>query len=91
VLDFQQLRLFDQAKRIRHNANVQWQYAVTPKLGLSGTFSYLRDNLCHERRPGTPLRNIMRAITLGLSAERDCEAFPLNCNRFFLLLILISG
>lgn len=44
VLEFLQLRLFDQAKRIRHNANVQWQYAVTPKLGLSGTFSYLRDN-----------------------------------------------
>jgi MtrB/PioB family decaheme-associated outer membrane protein len=44
VLEFQQLRLFDQAKRIRHNANAQWQYAVTPKLGLSGTFSYLRDN-----------------------------------------------
>jgi MtrB/PioB family decaheme-associated outer membrane protein len=44
VLEFQQLRLFDQAKRIRHHANVQWQYAVTPKLGLSGTFSYLRDN-----------------------------------------------
>jgi MtrB/PioB family decaheme-associated outer membrane protein len=44
VLEFNQLRLFDQAKRIRHNANLQWQYSVTPKLGLSGTFSYLRDN-----------------------------------------------
>jgi len=44
VLEFQQLRLFDQAKRIRQNANLQWQYAVTPKLGLSGTFTYLRDN-----------------------------------------------
>jgi MtrB/PioB family decaheme-associated outer membrane protein len=44
VLEFNQLRLFDQAKRIRHNANLQWQYALTPKLGLSGTFSYLRDN-----------------------------------------------
>ncbi|HEX6730170.1 MAG TPA: MtrB/PioB family decaheme-associated outer membrane protein [Pyrinomonadaceae bacterium] len=44
VLESQQLRLFDQAKRIRHNANLQWQYALTPKLGLSGTFSYLRDN-----------------------------------------------
>jgi MtrB/PioB family decaheme-associated outer membrane protein len=44
VLEFQQLRLFDQAKRIRHNANVQWQYAVTPTVGVSGTFSYLRDN-----------------------------------------------
>jgi MtrB/PioB family decaheme-associated outer membrane protein len=44
VLEFDQLRLFDQAKRIRHNANLQWQYSVTPKLGLSGTFSYRRDN-----------------------------------------------
>jgi MtrB/PioB family decaheme-associated outer membrane protein len=44
VLEFQQLRLFDQAKRIRHDSRVQWQYAVNPKLGLSGTFSYLRDN-----------------------------------------------
>ena len=44
VLEFRQLRLFDQAKRIRHNGHVQWQYAVNPKLGLSGTFSYLRDN-----------------------------------------------
>ena len=44
VLEFNQLRLFDQAKRIRHNANLQWQYSVTPKLGLSGTFSYQRDN-----------------------------------------------
>ncbi|MGQ0762099.1 MAG: MtrB/PioB family decaheme-associated outer membrane protein [Acidobacteriota bacterium] len=43
VLEFRQLRLFDQAQRIRHNANVQWQYAVTPKVGLSGTFSYLHD------------------------------------------------
>lgn len=44
VLEFNQLRLFDQAQRIRHNANLQWQYSVTPKLGFSGTFSYLRDN-----------------------------------------------
>lgn len=44
VLEFQQLRLYDQADRSRHNASAQWQYAVTPKLGLSGTFSYLRDN-----------------------------------------------
>ena len=44
VLEFRQLRLFDQTKRIRHNANLQWQYAVTPKVGLSGNFSYLRDN-----------------------------------------------
>src|SRR6266545_2373104 len=44
VLEFNQLRLFDQAKRIRHTANLQWQYSVTPKLGISGTFSYLRDN-----------------------------------------------
>ncbi|MDQ2920822.1 MAG: MtrB/PioB family outer membrane beta-barrel protein, partial [Acidobacteriota bacterium] len=44
LLEFNLLRVFDQAKRIRHNANAQWQYSVTPKLGLSGTFSYLRDN-----------------------------------------------
>ncbi|HKZ77483.1 MAG TPA: MtrB/PioB family decaheme-associated outer membrane protein [Pyrinomonadaceae bacterium] len=44
VLESQQLRKFDQAKRIRHNANLQWQYSLNPKLGLSGTFSYLRDN-----------------------------------------------
>jgi len=44
VLEFQQLRLFDQAKRFRHDSRVQWQYAINPKLGLSGTFSYLRDN-----------------------------------------------
>ena len=44
VLEFNRLRLFDQAQRIRHDASVQWQYSLNPKLGLSGTFSYLRDN-----------------------------------------------
>ena len=44
VLEFNRLRLFDQAQRIRHDTNLQWQYSLNPKLGLSGTFSYLRDN-----------------------------------------------
>jgi MtrB/PioB family decaheme-associated outer membrane protein len=44
VLEFNRLRMFDQAKRLRHDVNLQWQYHVNPKVGLSGTFGYLSDD-----------------------------------------------
>ncbi|MBI3651938.1 MAG: MtrB/PioB family decaheme-associated outer membrane protein [Acidobacteria bacterium] len=44
VLEFNRLRMFDQAKRLRHDVNLQWQYHLNPQLGLSGTFGYLSDD-----------------------------------------------
>lgn len=44
VLENPNLRMFDQARRIRHDFNWQWQYAFRPQVGLSGTFGYLSDD-----------------------------------------------
>jgi MtrB/PioB family decaheme-associated outer membrane protein len=44
ILEFNRLRMFDQAKRLRHDVSFQWQYHVNPKVGLSGTFGYLSDD-----------------------------------------------
>ncbi|MBS1809978.1 MAG: MtrB/PioB family decaheme-associated outer membrane protein [Acidobacteria bacterium] len=44
VLEYKLLRMFDQTKRLRHNANVQWQYHFSPEFGLAGTFGYRSDD-----------------------------------------------
>jgi MtrB/PioB family decaheme-associated outer membrane protein len=44
VLENPNLRMFDQAKRLRHETDLQWQWLVRPGLGLSGTFGYLSDD-----------------------------------------------
>ena len=44
VKEFSQLRMFDQAQRLRHDVDVQWQWSVRPQVGLSGTFGYLSDD-----------------------------------------------
>lgn len=43
-LENQRLRMFDQAKRIRNDARFRWQWAATPRLGLSGDFAYFSDD-----------------------------------------------
>jgi MtrB/PioB family decaheme-associated outer membrane protein len=42
--EFNLLRVFDQSRRLRHDASIQWQWRATPQLGLSGTFGYLSDD-----------------------------------------------
>lgn len=42
--EFRLLRMFDQARRLRHDADLQWQYRVTPQLGISGTLGYWSDD-----------------------------------------------
>jgi MtrB/PioB family decaheme-associated outer membrane protein len=44
VLEFNLLRMFDQATRLRHDLRFRWQWAATPKLGISADFSYLSDD-----------------------------------------------
>lgn len=44
ILEFNQLRLFDQAKRLRHNADFQVEYQLRPGLGVSGAIGYLSDD-----------------------------------------------
>ncbi|HWQ31536.1 MAG TPA: MtrB/PioB family decaheme-associated outer membrane protein [Blastocatellia bacterium] len=44
ILEFRLLRMFDQSKRLRHNASLQMQYHFRPDLGLSGTLGYLSDD-----------------------------------------------
>lgn len=44
VKEFGQLRMFDQSKRLRHKADLQWQYSVRPEFGISGTFAYQSDD-----------------------------------------------
>lgn len=43
-LENQSLRMFDQAKRLRHDVHFRWQWAAAPQLGLSGDFAYLSDD-----------------------------------------------
>ncbi|MEW6206922.1 MAG: MtrB/PioB family decaheme-associated outer membrane protein [Acidobacteriota bacterium] len=42
--EFFLLRMFDQARRIRHDADVQFQVRATPRLGISGTLGYWSDD-----------------------------------------------
>lgn len=44
VLEYSGLRMFDQSARIRNDLDVQWQWMIQPKLGISGTFGYLNDD-----------------------------------------------
>lgn len=44
VKEFSLLRLYDQAKRVRHDLNYQWELHIKPQLGVSGTFGYLSDD-----------------------------------------------
>jgi MtrB/PioB family decaheme-associated outer membrane protein len=44
VLEFRLLRMFDQAKRLRHDVNLQGQYHIKPELGLSVTLAYRGDD-----------------------------------------------
>lgn len=44
VLENPNLRMFDQSRRIRHDFDWQWQFAIKPQVGLSGTFGYLSDD-----------------------------------------------
>ena len=44
VKEFALLRMFDQTGRKRHRADWQWQWAVRPQVGLSGTLGYLSDD-----------------------------------------------
>jgi hypothetical protein len=44
TLEYRNLRMWDQAARVRNNVNWQWQYFVRPDLGVSGTFGYLYDD-----------------------------------------------
>ncbi len=44
VKEFSLLRMFDQATRMRHDADWQWQWSINPKLGLSGTLGYFVDD-----------------------------------------------
>jgi MtrB/PioB family decaheme-associated outer membrane protein len=44
ILEYVNLRLFDQAKRLRHNADFQMQYQIRPGLGVSGSIGYLGDD-----------------------------------------------
>lgn len=44
VKEFSQLRMFDQARRLRHEADWQWQWALTPQVGVSGTLGFLSDD-----------------------------------------------
>lgn len=43
-LENPQLRMFDQAKRLRHDLRFRWQWAATPKLGIAGDFNYSSDD-----------------------------------------------
>jgi MtrB/PioB family decaheme-associated outer membrane protein len=43
-LENQSLRMFDQAKRLRHDLDFQWQWLARPGLGLSGTVGYMSDD-----------------------------------------------
>ena len=42
--EFKLLRVFDQSRRLRHDASLQWQWRAAPQLGLSGAFGYLSDD-----------------------------------------------
>ena len=44
VLEFNRLRMFDQAKRLRHDADFQMEYQIKPGFGLSGSIGYLSDD-----------------------------------------------
>lgn len=44
VKEFALLRMFDQARRLRHDADWQWQWAINPRVGISGTLGYLSDD-----------------------------------------------
>lgn len=44
VLEYSGLRMFDQSARKRNDLNWQWQWAIQPKVGLSGTVGYLNDD-----------------------------------------------
>lgn len=44
IKEFNQLRMFDQATRMRHDADWQWQWSIKPQVGLSGNFGYLIDD-----------------------------------------------
>jgi len=44
VKEFAKLRMFDQARRLRHDADWQWQFAIDPKVGVSGTIGMLSDD-----------------------------------------------
>ncbi len=44
LLEFNLLRMFDQSKRLRHDARFKVQWAVTPALGISADYAYLSDD-----------------------------------------------
>lgn len=44
ILEYRLLRMFDQSKRLRHNAAWQMQYHLSPQFGLSGTLGYTSDD-----------------------------------------------
>lgn len=43
-LENQLLRMFDQAKRVRNDVRLRWQWAAMPKLGIAGDFLYVADD-----------------------------------------------
>ncbi len=43
-LENQLLRMFDQSERQRNDLRVKFQWAATPKIGISGDFAYLKDD-----------------------------------------------
>ncbi|MDI1243451.1 MAG: MtrB/PioB family decaheme-associated outer membrane protein [bacterium] len=44
VLEYSGLRMFDQSARKRQDLDWQWQWAIRPQIGLSGTAGYLDDD-----------------------------------------------
>ncbi|MEW6126858.1 MAG: MtrB/PioB family decaheme-associated outer membrane protein [Acidobacteriota bacterium] len=88
ILEFNRLRMFDQSKRLRHNASLQWQYHINPQLGLSGTFGYLSDDYDQNFFGLTKyiqafgsidlLCNVNDATTFYFNYGRDRYSYSLN-------------